>query len=141
MQRLVRLAVIAVAAVAFGWYVLDQRAEDSADAPAGGGAMVQVTVPDLAGDDVTGKRAFDAKCADCHGPNAAGRDGIAPPLVHKTYEPSHHGDAAFFVAVRNGVRAHHWSFGFMPPVQGLSDAEIGMIVGYLRTLQRANGIN
>ena len=29
-----------------------------------------------------GKLAFEAKCTSCHGTNAAGRDGVAPPLVH-----------------------------------------------------------
>jgi len=43
--------------------------------------------------------------------------------------------------VRNGVRAHHWKFGSMPPVDGITDAEDGTIVAYVRALQRANGIN
>ena len=34
-----------------------------------------------------GKRGFEAKCATCHGVNAACQDGVAPPLVHKIYEP------------------------------------------------------
>ena len=47
----------------------------------------------------SGKRGFEAKCAACHGVNAAGQDGVAPPLVHKIYEPSHHGDESFQRAV------------------------------------------
>ena len=88
-----------------------------------------------------GKLAFDAKCAVCHGTNAAGQDGVAPPLVHKIYEPSHHGDASFLLAAKNGVRAHHWRFGNMPPVEGITDGDVKMIVAYVRELQRANGIN
>lgn len=42
-----------------------------------------------------GQLGFEAKCAACHGLNAAGQDGVAPPLVHIIYEPSHHGDEAF----------------------------------------------
>lgn len=88
-----------------------------------------------------GKRGFDAKCADCHGENAAGQNGVAPPLVHKIYEPSHHGDESFQRAVQVGVRAHHWKFGDMPAVEGLSRADVKYIIQYVRELQRENGIN
>ena len=86
-------------------------------------------------------RAFEAKCSACHGVNAAGRDGSGPPLIHKIYEPSHHGDGAFLVAATNGVRQHHWSFGNMPPVEGITQAEVKSIVTYVREVQRANGID
>lgn len=87
-----------------------------------------------------GKLAFEAKCAACHGDNATGREGAAPPLVHKIYEPGHHGDQSFFMAVQNGVRAHHWPFGNMPPVPGLTRGDVKGIVAYVRELQRENGI-
>ena len=70
---------------------------------------------------------------------AAGSDK-GPPLVHKIYEPSHHGEESFYLAVRQGVRSHHWPFGDMPPVDGLSDDEVGRIIAYVRELQRAAGI-
>ena len=105
-------------------------------------AMVDVTVPEtLSANAEIGKVAFEAKCAVCHGANAAGQDGVAPPLVHKIYELSHHGDAAFLLAAKNGVRAHHWHFGNMPPVEGVTDGDVKMIIAYVRELQRANGIN
>ena len=88
-----------------------------------------------------GKRSFEAKCATCHGVNAAGQDGVAPPLVHKIYEPSHHGDESFQRAVSMGVQAHHWRFGNMPPVEGLTRGDVKMIISYIRELQRSNGIN
>lgn len=88
-----------------------------------------------------GQKAFDGNCAACHGQNATGLVGLGPPLVHRIYEPSHHADAAFHVAVANGVRSHHWKFGNMPPVDGLTRADVDMIVAYVRELQRANGIN
>ena len=72
--------------------------------------------------------------------NASGIEGKGPPLVHKYYHPGHHGDAAFFQAARNGVRSHHWRFGDMPPVKGLTDADIKAIVRYVRELQKENGI-
>ncbi len=110
---------------------------------ASAGALADVVVPAaLSAEAETGKAYYEAVCSACHGANAAGQDGVAPPLVHTIYEPSHHGDAAFASAARNGVTQHHWSFGNMPPVQELlTDGEIGSIVAYVRELQRANGIN
>ena len=51
-----------------------------------------------------GKRRFEQNCSVCHGPAA---DGTAqgPPLAHKIYEPNHHADAAFTLAVRLGRRS------------------------------------
>ncbi|MCA0961837.1 c-type cytochrome [Salipiger bermudensis] len=107
-----------------------------------GAAVVTVTRPSaLTPQAELGKRAFDAVCAACHGENAAGKMGFGPPLVHKIYEPSHHGDMAFLVAAQQGVRAHHWEFGNMPPQPQLTQAEVKTIIAYVRELQRANGIN
>lgn len=106
-----------------------------------GAAMVTVFVPDLSIDAKQGESLFNRSCASCHGENAAGQDGVAPPLIHKIYEPNHHADAAFHIAAKNGVRAHHWPFGNMPPVEGITDPELDSIVAYIRELQRANGIN
>ncbi|MEC9244764.1 MAG: cytochrome c [Pseudomonadota bacterium] len=107
---------------------------------ASGAAMVDVSVPELTALEREGRSAFANSCAGCHGDNAGGRDGIGPPLVHITYEPNHHGDAAFLQAARSGVRQHHWRFGDMPPVAGADEARIAAIVAYVRALQRANGI-
>ncbi|MDF1610335.1 cytochrome c [Hoeflea sp. YIM 152468] len=106
-----------------------------------GAALANVVVPDLSAQARDGEILFNRSCASCHGIDAAGQDGIAPPLVHKIYEPSHHGDAAFHLAAKNGVRAHHWQFGHMPPVEGITDPELDLIVLYVRELQRANGIH
>ena len=57
------------------------------------------------------------------------------------YEPSHHGDEAFQRAAAVGVRGHHWPFGDMPPVEGVTRGDVTMIIAYIRELQRANGIN
>ena len=110
-------------------------------APVTGAAMVDVTIPPLDGNALLGQAIFEAKCAACHGANAAGQDGVSPPLVHRIYEPSHHSDVTFLLAVRNGVRSHHWRFGSMLPVDGLSDGDVALVVAYVRALQRANGIN
>ncbi|MBL4751903.1 MAG: cytochrome c [Amylibacter sp.] len=107
-----------------------------------GDAIVNVTLPaELSGTAKIGEVAFNAKCAACHGTNAAGKNGIGPPFIYKTYKPGHHGDAAFLSAARNGVRSHHWRFGNMPPVEGLTDADVKNIVTYIREVQRENGIN
>ena len=105
--------------------------------------MAQVVVPaEFSPQAQQGEVYYTAACASCHGTNAAGQEGIAPPLVHRIYDPSHHGDMAFVLAARNGVRAHHWPFGDMPPVgQPLTDGELAAIIAYVRELQRANGIS
>jgi cytochrome c len=106
-----------------------------------GAPIVEVAIPaELSANAQIGKRVFEAKCAACHGTNAAGQNGVAPPLVHKIYEPNHHSDMAFVLAAKNGVRSHHWNFGNMPPVEGLTDGDVKMIARYVRELQAANGI-
>ncbi len=126
-----------------GWFVMSPDPQSTESAISSQGTVLaSVTVPDSLSDQAQiGQRAFEAKCASCHGENAAGQDGVAPPLVHKIYEPGHHGDMSFLVAAQNGVRAHHWPFGNMPPVEGLTQGDVMNIVAYVRELQRANGIN
>ena len=63
---------------------------------------------------------FEAIGVSCHGRNAAGQDGVAPPPVRVLHEPGHHDDGSFSRAVARGVRARHWRFGTMAPVEGLS---------------------
>ena len=105
-----------------------------------GAAMVDVTVPELSDRAMSGKAVFDKNCAMCHGTNAAGVDGAGPPLVHVIYESGHHSDPAFYLAVEQGVRAHHWPFGNMAPVGGVERADVALIIDYIRELQQANGI-
>ncbi|MEP6887126.1 MAG: c-type cytochrome [Nitrospirales bacterium] len=86
-----------------------------------------------------GEGKFNALCARCHGPEASGTKQ-GPPLVHKIYEPNHHGDVAFQRAAANGVRAHHWQFGDMPKIEGVKPEDVEQIVKYVRWLQRQAGI-
>lgn len=131
-----------VAAAAIAYVVVTRLpggAEDGG-AVADGSAMVAIEIPELTDSEMVGQRMFEAKCAVCHGPNATGRKGSGPPLVHKIYEPGHHGDEAFQRAVAQGVKAHHWRFGDMAAVSGLTRGDVAAIVSYVRALQRANGI-
>ncbi len=86
-----------------------------------------------------GEAKFNAHCSKCHGIEAKGTNQ-GPPLVHKYYEPSHHGDAAFFRAAANGVRSHHFSFGDMPALPDVTQEDLRAIVPYVRWLQRQAGI-
>ena len=105
------------------------------------GAIVKISLPgQLSEMALQGERLFTVNCASCHGQNAVGRIGIAPPLVHKIYEPSHHGDESFQLAVARGIRAHHWKFGSMPPIEGLTRENVANITRYIRELQKANNI-
>lgn len=105
----------------------------------GGGTVVDVKIPRLSAVAETGKTAFDSNCAACHGANGSGGDQ-GPPLVHDIYNPGHHADSAFVLATRQGVRAHHWRFGSMPPQPQVDDIEMMEIIRYVRELQVANGI-
>lgn len=139
MKKYLTVAAVVIIAGYLGWTQFNEQPAEPTRAA--GSALATVKVPELLGNAQIGKRVFDTKCAACHGPNAQGQDGVAPPLVHRIYEPSHHGDAAFLLAARNGVRPHHWKFGAMPPIEGLTDGDVKMIVAYIRALQRENGIN
>ncbi|MCV2866555.1 cytochrome c [Defluviimonas sp. WL0075] len=116
-------------------WLLTPRAQE----PQAGTAQVTVVVPPLTAEETAGQDLFNANCAACHGPNGIGTDK-GPPFLSRIYEPKHHGDMAFVIAAHQGVRAHHWQFGNMPPVQGVTDQDVLKIVTYIRALQRANGI-
>ncbi len=95
--------------------------------------------PELSNSALLGKEVFDANCAICHGADVMGT-GTGPPLIDRIYEPGHHSDVSIRSAVRNGVPQHHWWFGNMPPVAGVSDAAVENLICYIRELQLTNGI-
>ena len=130
---LIGITVIAVVGLVF--FGASARHEGKMDAP-----IVAIKMPALSSTAKTGQQLFAANCAQCHGTSADGREGKGPPLIHKIYETSHHGDASFRSAALNGVRAHHWRFGNMPPVDGIKPHEIDPIITYVREVQRHNGI-
>jgi cytochrome c5 len=99
----------------------------------------QIVVPEFTPVALAGQEAFTEYCAACHGANAAGT-AKGPTFIHKIYEPSHHADYAFQMAAKNGVNAHHWRFGNMKPVPGITSDQVQAVAVYVRELQRANGI-
>jgi mono/diheme cytochrome c family protein len=88
----------------------------------------------------SGKKLYAANCASCHGADLKGTSK-GPAMLHKVYEPSHHGDVAFQLAAKNGVRAHHWQFGDMAPVPAVTPDDVAHITAYVRMEQRKVGIN
>lgn len=85
-----------------------------------------------------GAEVFGSSCASCHGSDLRGTDR-GPALLSIVYEPGHHPDAAFRSAIVNGAPQHHWSFGNMPPVRGLSDADIDAVITHVRAQQDDKG--
>ena len=95
--------------------------------------------PGLMPNPALGKRLFELRCASCHGSDLKGTHQ-GPPFLHPVYEPSHHSDASFQAAAKFGVRAHHWKFGDMPAVAGVSADDVAHITAHVRQQQRAVGI-
>ena len=97
------------------------------------------TAKDLPTELKDGETKFNTFCSPCHGVQAVGT-AQGPPLVHKIYEPSHHADFAFQRAAAQGVKAHHWKFGNMPKIEGVTADDVTQIIAYIRWLQRQAGI-
>lgn len=82
---------------------------------------------------------FQQFCSACHGKWGDGSKQ-GPPLMHPFYVPSHHSDASFYRAALHGVKAHHWNFGDMPRISGVTEKDMNAVVPYIRWLQRERGI-
>ena len=102
--------------------------------------LARIELPPTPAEHRQGDSLFAANCASCHGGSAKGSDK-GPPLLHIIYEPSHHSDASFVLAARQGVAAHHWRFGNMPPQPQVDSASLQKIIGYVRWAQREVGID
>lgn len=85
------------------------------------------------------KMLYDKFCTSCHGVDLKGTKK-GPPFIHRVYHPGHHADGAFFLAAKNGARAHHWKFGDMPPVAGTNQEIVAAIVKYVRHVQKQAGL-
>ena len=124
----VALTVAAIAGLAFVHTLAAQQLDPGS-----------IKTPEMLPELNVGKMNYDVYCASCHGANAAGTEK-GPTFLHRVYHPGHHGDAAFLTAPKQGARAHHWQFGDMKPVEGVTDAQLETIVTYVRALQKANGL-
>lgn len=105
----------------------------------GGGGAEDDAAATPAFSGIDGRTLFGQACAACHGAALEGSEQ-GPPLIHPLYRPGHHDDAAFLRAVRFGVISHHWTFGDMPPVEGLTGEQAAAIVAWVRERQRAAGV-
>jgi mono/diheme cytochrome c family protein len=85
-----------------------------------------------------GQPLYQQHCAQCHGSDLRGTD-IGPSHLSIVYEPNHHGDGAFLAAVSRGSASHHWDFGSMPPIPGLSQEDVAAITAFVREQQRIHG--
>jgi len=101
------------------------------ESPSGQPSTSQPVPPEFA----TGEALFNTHCSVCHGSSAVGTNQ-GPSLLARVYVPSHHSDASFYLAVKQGVRAHHWLFGSMPALPHVTEDEITQIIPYIRWLQQ-----
>ncbi len=135
MSRNVAL-ILLVGGLLLGTYAFWTNANDQKSAQEAYEAAGPV---DLSPQAEQGRLAFNQNCSVCHGRDAKGGEG-GPPLIHKIYEPSHHGDGSFRLAAQRGVQQHHWQFGNMPAQPQVAEADIENIIVYVREAQRAAGI-
>lgn len=85
-----------------------------------------------------GREVFATSCAECHGADLRGTDQ-GPSFLSIVYEPDHHADIAFLLAAQRGVGQHHWRFGDMPPVDGVSEEDIAAVAAFVRETQSTEG--
>lgn len=86
----------------------------------------------------SGSQLYAQNCASCHGADLGGTSK-GPSHLSQVYEPNHHPDAAFRSAIAGGAQAHHWNFGDMPPVEGLTEEEVDAIISFIRDQQGTLG--
>ncbi len=81
-----------------------------------------------------GKTVFAEKCQPCHGPSGEGKPAIAKmfkvemqPLGSQTIQAMSDAD------IKKVITGGH---GKMKPVTGLSDAQVGDVIAFVRTLKK-----
>ena len=85
-----------------------------------------------------GAEVYAQSCASCHGADLRGTDK-GPSHLSIVYEPNHHTDDSFRSAIANGAPQHHWPFGDMDPVEGLSDDDVDAVIAFVRAEQQRQG--
>ena len=101
--------------------------------------LTQSTRSPQADSAASGQLLFANNCALCHGADLRGT-ASGPSLLHEYYEPNHHSNASFVIAVLRGVRAHHWDFGNMPAVAGLDIDQVHAVICFIREAQLEDGL-
>lgn len=86
----------------------------------------------------TGEQLYQTSCAACHGVDLRGT-AAGPSQLSIVYEPAHHPDESYRRAITEGVAAHHWDFGDMAPIPGLTDDQVTAIIAYVRSVQEREG--
>lgn len=104
-------------------------------------SIVETNMPELEKTFDKGAQLYGDNCSQCHGKALGGVVGNGPPFIHPYYNSGHHGDAAFYRAVSQGVQAHHWRFGNMPKIESLTRDDAQHIVAYIRAVQKYNGVH
>ncbi|MDH5522164.1 MAG: cytochrome c [Acidimicrobiia bacterium] len=97
---------------------------------------VPETEADAAGS--LGAEVYANSCASCHGADLRGTDK-GPSQLSIVYEPNHHPDDAYRSAIANGAPQHHWTFGDMPPLTGLTGDEVEAVIVFIRAEQERQG--
>ncbi len=129
-----RFAHLVVGGLALGVFGTLAGCGSSGEAPTSDAAAT-ATAPAGA---VDGAALYQAKCASCHGADLRGTS-TGPSHLSLVYEPSHHGDDGFRSAIANGAQQHHWNFGNMAAIPGLSTNEVDAIIAYVRDVQVREG--
>lgn len=93
---------------------------------------------DGAGQVDRGAEVYATSCASCHGAELGGTEK-GPPHLSVIYEPNHHGDDSFRSAIANGAPQHHWEYGDMPAVDGLTDEDVEDVIAFVRAEQQRQG--
>ena len=107
--------------------VLVACSESEPQTAAGGGALLD-----------RGAEVYETSCASCHGVELGGTDK-GPPHLSIVYEPNHHGDDSFRSAIANGAPQHHWEYGGMPAIEGLTDDDVEAVIAFVRAEQERQG--
>lgn len=152
MKRLLRwigigigiLAVLIVIAVAVIYVISERILERRYEAPA-----VALTIPSDAASLDAGRRLATLRgCfAGCHGKRAEGAVLFDDPLIARIVAPNltravrKYSDAELATVIRHGLRPDGRSVVVMPSEEfaALNDADLGRIIGYLKSLPAAEG--
>ena len=90
--------------------------------------------------DDRGSEVHTESCASCHGSDLRGTDK-GPSFLSIVYESDHHSDDSFRRAIATGAPQHHWPFGDMEPVEGLSRDDVEAVIAYVRGEQQRLGFD